>query len=41
MLSQKLIATDISPALASDSGMNVMALMDEFKGSQLPVGEKG
>ena len=41
MLSQKLIATDISPALPSDSGMNVMSLMDEFKVSHLPVVEKG
>ena len=41
MLSQKLIANDISPALASDSGMNVMSLMDEFKVSHLPVVEKG
>mgnify|MGYP001280559475 CR=1 FL=1 len=41
MLSQKLIATDISPALPNDSGMNAMSLMDEFKVSHLPVVEKG
>ena len=41
MLTQKLIANDISPALASDSGMTVMSLMDEFKVSHLPVVEKG
>jgi len=41
MLSQKLIAADISPALPSDSGMNAMSLMDEFKVSHLPVVEKG
>ena len=41
MLSQKLIATDINPALPSDSGMNIMSLMDEYKVSHLPVVEKG
>lgn len=41
MLSQKLIATDINPASASDSGMNAMSLMNEFKVSHLPVVEKG
>ena len=41
MLSQKLIANDISPALPSDSGMNAMSLMDEFKVSHLPVVENG
>ena len=41
MLSQKLIATDISPVLPSDSGMNAMSLMDEFKISHLPVVENG
>lgn len=41
MLSQKLIATDITPALPSDSGMNAMSLMDEFKVSHLPVVEDG
>ncbi len=41
MLSQKLIATDISPASPSDSGMNAMSLMNEFKVSHLPVVEKG
>ena len=41
MLSQKLIANDISPALPSNSGMKAMSLMDEFKVSHLPVVEKG
>ena len=37
MLSQKLIETDITPALPTYSGMNAMSLMDEFKVSHLPV----
>lgn len=41
MLSQKLIATDITPALPSDSGMNAMSLMDEFKVSHLPIVDNG
>ena len=41
MLSQKLIETDITPALPNDSGMNAMSLMDEFKVSHLPVVDNG
>lgn len=41
MLSQKLIATDITPALPNDSGMNAMSLMDEFKVSHLAVVDNG
>lgn len=41
MISQKLIATDITPVLPNDSGMNAMSLMDEFRVSHLPVVEKG
>lgn len=41
MLSQKLIANDITPALPNDSGMNAMSLMDEFKVSHLPIVDNG
>ena len=41
MLSQKLIETDITPALPTYSGMNAMSLMDEFKVSHLPVVDNG
>ena len=41
MLSQKLIATDITPAHPQDRGVNVMSLMDEFKVLHLPVVENG
>ena len=41
MLSQKLIATDITPAHPKDRGVNVMSLMDEFKVLHLPVVENG
>ena len=41
MLSQKLIATDITPAHPQDRGANVMSLMDEFKVLHLPVVENG
>ena len=41
MLSQKLIETDITPALPNDSGMNAMSLMDEFKVSHLAVVHNG
>ena len=41
MLSQKLIATDITPAHPQDRGISVMSLMDEFKVLHLPVVENG
>lgn len=41
MLSQKLIATDITPAHPQDRGVNIMSLMDEFKVLHLPVVENG
>lgn len=41
MLSQKLIAADITPAHPQDRGANVMSLMDEFKVLHLPVVENG
>ena len=41
MLSQKLIASDITPAHPQDRGVNVMSLMDEFKVLHLPVVENG
>lgn len=41
MLSQKLIATDITPAHPQDKGISVMSLMDEFKVLHLPVVENG
>lgn len=41
MISQKLIANDITPVLPNDSGMNAMSLMDEFRVSHLPIVDNG